>query len=209
MRFQRALKRALDVMLAVAALLLCLPLMSLIALVIRCRMGRPVLFRQQRTGEGGRCFVLYKFRTMHQVAETSEKWQDDSKRLTPLGRLLRRLSLDELPQFWNVLRGDMSLVGPRPLLPEYLPRYTPEQARRHAVPPGLTGWAQVNGRNALSWEKKFALDVWYVEHWSLSLDLYILLLTMVRLFQAQGINAPGHCTMPEFLPPESTLRKAA
>lgn len=208
-RFQTTLKRLWDVLLAATGLLVCLPLMGLIAIVIRCQMGRPVLFRQLRAGKGGRCFVLYKFRTMRSDCDADGKLKNSVERVTPLGRFLRRLSLDELPQLWNVLRGDMSLVGPRPLLPEYLPRYTPQQARRHEVLPGLTGWAQINGRNAISWEEKFALDVWYVEHWNIVLDLYILVLTAIKAFQGGGVNAPGQYTMPEFLPNEAPLREAA
>jgi lipopolysaccharide/colanic/teichoic acid biosynthesis glycosyltransferase len=162
-------------------------------------MGSPVLFVQQRPGLRGRGFRLVKFRTMKSAVGHDGRELPDAERLTALGRFLRATSLDELPQLWNVLRGDLSLVGPRPLLVQYLERYTPEQARRHDVLPGITGWAQVNGRNAISWEEKFALDVWYVDHWSFVLDLRILLLTIVRVLQREGIAQGGHVTMPEFM----------
>lgn len=159
-----------------------------------------MLFRQMRPGLGGRPFTLFKFRTMRDTRGPNGELLDDRQRLTPLGRLLRALSIDELPQLWNVLRGEMSLVGPRPLLMEYLDRYTPEQARRHEVRPGITGWAQVNGRNALSWEEKFSLDVWYVENWGLMLDLRILARTLWHVLKRDRISSPGHATMPEFFP---------
>jgi lipopolysaccharide/colanic/teichoic acid biosynthesis glycosyltransferase len=167
--------------------------MAVAAAAIRIAMGSPVLFCQRRPGLGGRPFTVYKFRTM--TAGSG----DDAARLTPLGWLLRATSVDELPQLWNVLRGDMSLVGPRPLLMQYLERYTPEQARRHEVLPGITGWAQINGRNALTHEQRFELDVWYVDHWSLGLDLAILGKTFVRVLSGSGISASGHATMPEFM----------
>ncbi|WP_243028301.1 sugar transferase [Thermus albus] len=192
------LKRLLDIVGASFALLVFGPLMLYIALRIWMQIGRPVLFRQVRPGLHGKPFVMYKFRTMTQERDAEGRLLPDEKRLTPLGRFLRQYSLDELPEFINVLKGDMSLVGPRPLLMEYLDRYTAEQARRHEVKPGITGWAQVNGRNALSWEEKFRLDVWYVDNWNLLLDLKILLLTLVKVLRREGINAPGHATMPEF-----------
>jgi lipopolysaccharide/colanic/teichoic acid biosynthesis glycosyltransferase len=195
----RLVKRLLDRAAAVVGLLAVSPLLAAVALAIRVRMGRPVLFRQERPGLGGRPFHVYKFRTMLHALGPDGKPLPDEARLTPLGRFLRASSLDELPQLWNVLRGDLSLVGPRPLLMQYLPRYTPEQARRHDVLPGITGWAQVNGRNAISWEEKFALDVWYVDHWSLALDLRILLLTLARVVRRSGISREGHATMPEFM----------
>jgi lipopolysaccharide/colanic/teichoic acid biosynthesis glycosyltransferase len=160
-------------------------------------MGRPVLFRQARPGLHGEPFVLYKFRTMTTGGGGGSLADDD--RLTPLGRFLRSTSLDELPELINVVKGDMSVVGPRPLLVRYLTRYSPEQARRHLVRPGLTGWAQVNGRNALTWEEKFAHDVWYVDNWSLKLDLKILQMTMTQVVRGRGVSAPGHATMPEFM----------
>jgi len=188
-------KRALDVIGAAMAVVTLLPLIAVVAAVVWCSMGPPILFRHERAGFRGRRFTLLKFRTMRPGAPG----EPDEARLTRLGSVLRSLSLDELPQFWNALRGDMSLVGPRPLLPEYLPRYTPEQARRHEVLPGLTGLVQVSGRNALSWEEKFALDVWYVDHRSLRLDLWILWRTALSVIRRDGVSAAGHATMPEFL----------
>jgi lipopolysaccharide/colanic/teichoic acid biosynthesis glycosyltransferase len=187
-----AVKRAADKCGAALALLLLGPLLFAVALAVRVRLGKPVLFRQERPGFRGRPFRLLKFRTMR------EGPGPDEERLTRLGRLLRASSLDELPQLWNVLRGELSFVGPRPLLMQYLPRYTAEQARRHEVLPGITGWAQVNGRNAISWEEKFALDVWYVDHFSLWLDLRILCKTAAQVVRGGGISRPGHATMPEF-----------
>jgi len=177
------------------------PVLLLLALVIRLKLGSPVLFRQARPGRGGRVFILWKFRTMNQARDDEGQLMPDGQRLTPFGQWLRTTSLDELPELWNVLRGDMSLVGPRPLLVEYLDRYTPEEARRHEVSPGLTGWAQVNGRNATTWEERLRLDVWYVDHQSLALDLQILLRTVFLVFSRDGISAPGSATMPEFRPP--------
>ena len=187
-------KRALDVAVALPALALLAPVLLLTALAVRLCMGSPVLFPHRRAGYRGRPFTLLKFRTMRPGARN----EADAARLTRLGALLRAASLDELPQLWNVLRGDMSLVGPRPLLMEYLARYTPEQVRRHEVRPGITGLAQVRGRNAITWEKKFALDVWYVDHASLRLDLYILWRTFVAVVRRSGVSAPGHATMPVF-----------
>ena len=192
------LKRVMDVAIALLLLIaLSLP-MLFVAIVVRWKMGAPVLFRQTRPGRKGRPFELMKFRTMTDATDSHGSELPDEARLTPAGRWLRRLSLDELPQLFNVLRGDMSLVGPRPLLMEYLPLYTPEQARRHAVRPGITGWAQVNGRNAVSWEERFRLDVWYVDHQSFWLDLRILWLTLLRVLRADGINEPGAATMSRF-----------
>jgi lipopolysaccharide/colanic/teichoic acid biosynthesis glycosyltransferase len=173
--------------------------LAAVAVAIRVRMGSPVLFRQDRPGLQGRPFRLAKFRTMRAAAGPTGRPLPDGERLTALGRFLRASSLDELPQLWNVLAGDLSLVGPRPLLMQYLARYSPEQARRHEVRPGITGWAQVNGRNALSWEEKFALDVWYVDHWSLALDLRILALTALQVLRRSGISREGYATMPEFM----------
>jgi sugar transferase EpsL len=186
-------KRLFDLAFVLPGLLVFFPLMLATALVVRLVLGSPVLFRQLRPGLGGHPFVLLKFRTMRAGAGS------DAARLTPFGRFLRGTSLDELPELWNVLKGDMSLVGPRPLLMQYLPRYTNEQARRHEVPPGITGWAQVNGRNAQSWEERFALDVWYVEHRSLWLDVRILARTVLAVLRRQGISAAGEATMPEFM----------
>ena len=191
-------KRAFDATVAGAALLLLSPVMAVTAAVLALDLGRPVLFRQVRPGLHGRPYCLYKFRTMRELYDAAGKPLPDAERLTPVGKVVRRLSLDELPQLWNVLRGDMSLVGPRPLLSAYLDRYTREQARRHEVRPGITGWAQVNGRNAISWDQKLELDVWYVNNRSFALDLKILAMTLVQMFRPQGISAAGHETMPEF-----------
>jgi lipopolysaccharide/colanic/teichoic acid biosynthesis glycosyltransferase len=174
------------------------PFLLLIILAIRIKMGRPVLFRQMRPGLCGKPFYMYKFRTMTNEKNADGELLPDEMRLTKLGRFLRSTSLDELPELFNVLRGDMSLVGPRPLLMQYLDHYTPEQARRHEVKPGITGWAQVNGRNAISWEEKFALDVWYVDNWSLWLDIRIIAITIGKVFRREGISARGEATMPEF-----------
>ena len=193
-----ALKRALDVTVASVGLLLASPLMLAAAVCILLSMGRPVIFRQQRPGRNKVPFILLKFRTMRNERDTSGRQLPDGERLTLVGRILRASSLDELPQLWNVLRGDLSLVGPRPLLMQYLDRYTPEQMRRHEVLPGITGWAQVNGRNALSWPEKFRLDMWYVDHWSLALDLRTLAKTLWQVITRRGISQHGHATMPEF-----------
>lgn len=190
------LKRLLDVTLIALTLPISLAVMALLALLIRAQLGRPVLFRQMRPGLHGRPFTLVKFRTMH--VDKNESELPDAQRLTDFGRFLRSTSLDELPELWNVLRNDMSLVGPRPLLMEYLPLYTAEQARRHAVRPGITGWAQVNGRNAISWPAKLELDVWYVDHQSLWLDLRILWLTLFNVVRRHGIAAADDATMPKF-----------
>ncbi|NLS97074.1 MAG: sugar transferase [Planctomycetaceae bacterium] len=197
--FERLGKRAIDLAGASALAICLLPVMVLVALAVRLSLGRPVLFRQRRVGIGGRIFTIWKFRTMLDAADSAGRPLPDAERLTSFGRLLRNTSLDELPQLLNVLRGEMSLVGPRPLLPQYLDRYTPEQARRHEVLPGITGWCQVRGRNALSWEDKFCLDVWYVDHWSLGLDLYILAQTLVALVRRDGVSHGQEATMPEFL----------
>lgn len=193
------MKRLFDLAVAGVALVLLSPLLAAIALIVLADVGRPVLFRQQRPGLGGRPFALVKFRTMRADSAVGNGVASDDLRLTRVGRALRATSLDELPELWNVLRGEMSLVGPRPLLMQYLDRYTPEQARRHDVRPGLTGWAQVNGRNALTWEEKFALDTWYVDHRSFWLDLKIILLTAWGLVRPRGVSAEGSATMPEFM----------
>jgi len=195
---QAALKRAGDIIVAATALLACLPVLGVVAVLIRLSMGRPVFFRHRRPGLHSRPFTLYKFRTMTDARDADGRPLPDGDRLTPLGRFLRRTSVDELPQLWNVLRGDMSLVGPRPLLMEYLDRYTPEQVRRHDATPGITGWAQIHGRNAITWEEKFSFDVWYVSHWSLWLDLRILAATAFQVLRGKGINSPEHATMPRF-----------
>lgn len=196
-------KRLFDIAAAGGALVMLSPLILAIALLIRFQMGKPVLFKQLRPGLGGKPFKLVKFRTMTTPKPGEDGVDTDRARLTPLGQRLRGSSLDELPELWNVLRGDMSLVGPRPLLMQYLPRYTSEQARRHQVRPGLTGWAQVNGRNALSWEEKFRLDVWYVDKRSWWLDLKIIWMTVMQVIRARGVNAPGSATMPEFMGSET------
>jgi lipopolysaccharide/colanic/teichoic acid biosynthesis glycosyltransferase len=198
------LKLLLDRAVAALGLLLLSPVMFVVALMIRARMGSPVLFRQQRPGLHAEPIEVLKFRTMRHAIASDGQPLPDAARLTSLGRFLRASSLDELPQLWNVLRGDLSLVGPRPLLMQYLPRYSPEQARRHDVLPGITGWAQINGRNAISWEEKFALDVWYVDHWSMALDLKILAQTLLRVVKRSGISRDGHATMPEFMQSERT-----
>ncbi|HEX4785463.1 MAG TPA: sugar transferase [Candidatus Sulfotelmatobacter sp.] len=209
-KFARRLKRALDVTVSIFALIILSPAILVIGILVRWRMGRPVVFRQQRPGHRGVPFYALKFRTMTDERNEREILLPDAERITRLGTFLRRSSLDELPQLWNVLRGDMSLVGPRPLLMQYLDRYTPEQARRHLVPPGITGWTQVNGRNDLAWEQKLALDVWYVEHWSLWLDLRILAITVWKVLTGEGIAAKGSATMPEFMGTETpTSEKAA
>jgi sugar transferase EpsL len=191
-------KRTLDLVVTIPLLVLASPLLALVALLVRMRLGRPVLFRQQRPGLNGRPFALLKFRTMNDNRDDRGELLPDAERLTPLGRTLRSTSLDELPELLNVLGGQMSLVGPRPLLMHYLDRYTREQIRRHDVKPGITGWAQVNGRNELTWEEKFAFDVWYVDHLSLSLDLKIVWLTVWRILTRQGLNEPGQATAQEF-----------
>lgn len=192
-------KRALDVAVSAVGLALLSPVLLIVALLIRVNMGSPIFFRQTRPGLNGVPFDIIKFRTMRSGAAGADDVASDAGRLTSLGRLLRRTSVDELPELWNVLRGDMSLVGPRPLLMQYLDRYSPEQSRRHNMRPGLTGLAQINGRNALSWEEKFELDIFYVDHWSLLLDLKILALTFLHLVRPSGIAAEGVATMPEFM----------
>jgi lipopolysaccharide/colanic/teichoic acid biosynthesis glycosyltransferase len=192
------MKRAFDIV-ASATLLVCFALpMLLVWLAVRLKIGKPVLFRQQRPGLGGRPFEMIKFRTMTDARDDEGQLLPDADRLTRLGAFLRSSSLDELPELWNVLRGDMSLVGPRPLLMEYLPLYTPEQARRHEVRPGITGWAQINGRNAIGWEEKFELDVWYVDNISFWLDMQILRRTLVKVYRREGVNAAGEATMSAF-----------
>jgi sugar transferase EpsL len=197
-RVQACLKRVCDVVVSSVALVVLAPLMGLIALLVWYTMGRPVLFRQVRPGLHGKPFGMYKFRTMCDWYDAQGNLLPDAERLTPFGRWLRATSLDELPQLFNVLRGEMSLVGPRPLLMEYMDRYTPAQARRHEVKPGITGWAQIHGRNNLSWEERFQMDVWYVDHWNLWLDFKILWRTLWLVLKREGISAQGHATMPRF-----------
>lgn len=192
------LKRSVDVSVAAVGLVILAPLMAALAVIVRIALGSPVLFRQVRIGYRSRPFTLVKFRTMAEERAADGRLLPDEDRLRPVGRTMRSFTLDELPQLWNVLRGELSLVGPRPLLPEYLPLYTPEQSRRHDVLPGITGWAQVNGRNALPWVDRFRLDVWYVDHWSILLDMKILALTFAQVVRRSGINAEGHATMPNF-----------
>lgn len=193
------MKRTFDILLSFIALILLSPVIFITAFFIYKKLGSPVLFRQMRPGLNGKSFEMIKFRTMKDVVDKNGRSLPDSERLTPFGMKLRSTSLDELPGLWNVFKGDMSLVGPRPLLVEYLPLYSAEQARRHDVRPGVTGWAQINGRNAISWQDKFKLDVWYVEHQSLWLDIKILLLTIKKVFIKEGISATEHVTMPEFM----------
>jgi len=191
-------KRLFDFSVALLILAAVWPLLVLVAVLVRLRLGSPVLFRQQRPGLHARPFYIYKFRTMTDARDAQGELLPDAERLTPLGRLMRRLSLDELPQLLNVLTGKLSLVGPRPLLMEYLPLYSPEQARRHEVRPGITGWAQVNGRNAISWEERFRLDVWYVDHRSFLLDMKILWMTLLKVVKSEGVSQQGHATMEKF-----------
>ena len=192
-------KRIFDVVVSAAGLVLLAPLMGIIAILIRIQMGRPVLFRQMRPGLHGKPFTILKFRTMLDPRPGEELLETDAARLTSLGKLLRSWSLDELPELWNVLKGDMSLVGPRPLLMEYLEKYSPEQKRRMEVKPGLTGWAQVKGRNAIGWDEKFRLDVWYVDHRGFWLDLWILLATVPAVLIGRGVSAPGEATTRAFM----------
>lgn len=192
------MKRIIDIFGASFGLLLLSPVMAIVAYKIRHEMGSPVLFRQTRPGLHGKPFQMIKFRTMRDAIDANGHPLPDEERLTKFGKLLRSSSLDELPELWNVLQGDMSLVGPRPLLMEYLPLYSPKQARRHEVRPGVTGWAQVNGRNAISWDEKFALDVWYVENHSLWLDLKIIWLTIRKVLKRDDISAAGEATMSKF-----------
>jgi len=206
-RMQAVLKRALDIGGAISGLLATGPFLLLAAAAVRLSLGSPVIFRSRRAGQWGREFVLFKLRTMTEARGPQGNLLPDDERLTALGSFLRKTSVDELPQLWNVLKGDMSLVGPRPLLPQYLSRYTPDQRRRHEVKPGITGWAQVNGRNALTWERKFELDVWYVDHWTIRLDITILWLTLLAVARRDGISGQGHATMPEFMGEVDTARR--
>jgi lipopolysaccharide/colanic/teichoic acid biosynthesis glycosyltransferase len=192
------LKRIFDILISILLLLVLSPLITVVSILILAKLGTPIFFRQQRPGLHGEPFMLIKFRTMLNAKRPDGEVLADARRLTSFGRFLRSTSLDELPELWNVLKGDMSLVGPRPLLMQYLPLYTAEQRRRHHVRPGMTGWAQVNGRNALSWSEKFALDIWYVDNHSFALDMKILFLTVVAVFRGDGIAAEGEATMPLF-----------
>ncbi len=200
-------KRLLDLVVAVPLIVLLSPVMAVAAIAVLLADGTPVLFRQARPGKDGRLFTLLKFRTMRAVAEGEDALATDEVRLTRAGRILRATSLDELPQLFNVLFGQMSFVGPRPLLPQYLGRYSPEQARRHEVRPGITGWAQVNGRNATTWEKRFSFDIEYVDRRSLALDARILWMTVVTVLSRQGVSAEDHATMPEYMGTQGNTRQ--
>lgn len=192
------MKRVSDLLLALTGIILLSPVFIFLIVLTRLQLGSPVFFSQKRPGLKGKQFTMVKFRTMLDAIDKEGKPLPDEERLTKFGKFLRSTSLDELPEFWNVIKGDMSLVGPRPLLMEYLPLYSKEQSRRHDVKPGITGWAQINGRNALSWEQKFELDVWYVDNRNMWLDIKILLLTIKKVFKSDGINADGHVTMNKF-----------
>lgn len=192
------MKKMFDIVVSFLALLILSPVIGITALMIRRQIGSPVLFRQERPGLKGKSFFVYKFRSMTDERDEHGELLPDDVRLTSFGKVIRKLSLDELPQLWNVLKGDMSFVGPRPLLLEYLPLYNERQARRHDVRPGITGWAQVNGRNAISWEEKFELDVWYVENHSFWLDIKILFMTVMKVFKSEGISQDGQATMTKF-----------
>jgi sugar transferase EpsL len=192
-------KRIMDLCLTLPALIVLSPVLLILALVVWIGLGSPVLFGQERPGYRTKLFKIYKFRSMRDLRDADGRLLPDAQRMTKLGKFLRSTSLDELPELFNVLKGEMSIVGPRPLLIAYLDRYTPEQNRRHEMLPGITGWAQVNGRNALSWEEKFALDVWYVDHWSLSLDWKILFMSVGKVLKRESINTPGEATSPEFM----------
>jgi lipopolysaccharide/colanic/teichoic acid biosynthesis glycosyltransferase len=196
-------KRIFDLALVIPGVILISPILGITALLVALLLGSPIVFRQIRPGYQGKPFHVYKFRTMREAYDDQGQLLPDEQRLTKLGRFLRSLSIDELPELFNILRGEMSLVGPRPLLMQYLDRYTPEQARRHNVLPGMTGWAQVNGRNAITWEDKFKHDVWYVDHWSLRLDIKILILTPLVVLRQEGISQPGSATADEFLGTEA------
>lgn len=196
--YRHLFKRMFDMLLAALLLILLSPVLLVLAWAVRRKLGSPILFTQQRPGLHGKPFLMCKFRTMTDARDAAGQLLPDAERLTPFGRFLRSSSLDELPELLNVLKGEMSLVGPRPLLMQYLERYTPEQRRRHEVRPGITGWAQVNGRNTLEWEDKFQLDVWYVDHCCFELDMKILLMTIQKVFKREGISQRGHATMEEF-----------
>ncbi|ADE57832.1 Undecaprenyl-phosphate galactose phosphotransferase [Aminobacterium colombiense DSM 12261] len=196
--YRRFFKRPMDFFLSLTALIILSPVLVIIGLLVRIKLGSPVIFKQERPGLNEKIFTMYKFRTMTDEKDENGKLLPDSTRLTTFGRILRSTSLDELPELFNVLKGDMSLVGPRPLLPEYVPLYNKQQRKRLSVLPGITGWAQVNGRNALTWEEKFKLDTWYVENWNLILDLKIIAKTIQAIIKREGISAQGEATMPRF-----------
>lgn len=197
------IKRVFDLLLTFIGLILISPLLIILALLVRFKHGAPILFKQQRPGYHAKPFWIYKFRSMTDLYDQEGNLLADELRLTRFGQFMRSASLDELPELINVLKGEMSLVGPRPLLIQYLERYSPQQARRHEVLPGITGWAQIHGRNALTWEEKFRLDVWYVDHWSIGLDLRILAATLIKTIKREGINQPGHVTAEEFMGTQS------
>jgi sugar transferase EpsL len=207
--YHRIGKRLLDLAIAIVAIMVLWPVILLTAMVVRLCLGKGVIYRDQRGGWHGQTFTLWKFRTMLGSVDAQGRPLPDEQRLTKVGNWLRKSSLDELPQLWNVLRGDIGFVGPRPLLARYLPRYSPEQARRHEVRPGMTGWAQINGRNAISWEEKFQYDVWYVEHYGFWLDVRIILRTIWIILRRANISASGHATMPEFATPDQTSNSVA
>lgn len=195
----RFIKTGVDRLLSAIALIILSPFILVLAIAIYFNMGSPVVFSQPRGGKNNTVFTFYKFRTMTDERDSEGNLLPDMQRLTPLGQFLRQTSLDELPQLWNIFRGDMSFVGPRPFIARYLERYTPEQARRHAVNPGITGWAQINGRNSITWEEKFQLDLWYIDHWSLWLDLKILLQTVTKILTKEGVDEDQNTTMTEFI----------
>ena len=203
------IKRLFDIISSAAGLIVISPLLLILAVLVRLKLGSPVLFRQQRPGLGGKAFVIYKFRTMTDQRDASGNLLPDDQRLPAFGQFLRSTSFDELPELFNVLKGDMSIVGPRPLMMKYLSRYSPEQARRHEVKPGITGWAQINGRNTVSWEDKFKLDVWYVDNWTFWLDMKIIFKTIWSVIVKEGITQQGRATMDEFMgtPPKNTVER--
>lgn len=196
--FQLKIKRLLDISISLIGLIVLFPSFLLILILIKLESKGPTFFKQARPSKNAKIFYLSKFRTMKDLRDDLGNLLPDGERITNVGKILRRMSLDELPELWNVLRGDMSLVGPRPLLVEYLERYTPEQARRHKVKPGITGWAQVNGRNAITWEEKFKYDIWYIDNWNLWLDIKIIFMTIIKVIKGEGISQPRHATMEEF-----------
>jgi sugar transferase EpsL len=200
-------KRFFDLVLVIPGLILISPMLLLVAIVAKFKIGSPVLFQQERPGIHGKIFKMVKFRSMRNDRDANGELLPDEVRLVPFGKLLRATSLDEFPELWNVIKGEMSLVGPRPLLAKYLDRYNPTQARRHEVRPGITGWAQINGRNAITWEEKFDYDVWYVDNLSFFLDVKILALTVLKVFKRSGTSAEGHATMPEFLGTSTTNKQ--
>lgn len=196
---KNAVKRLFDIVLSLILIIVLSPVLLASYILVKSKLGSPAIFRQERPGKHDKIFTMYKFRSMADARDESGELLPDEIRLTRFGKLLRKTSLDELPELFNILKGEMSFVGPRPLLAQYLERYTPQQARRHEVKPGLTGWAQINGRNAISWNEKFQLDVWYVDHWTLLLDVKILFLTIGKVIKREGVSAAGEATMSEFM----------